>query len=57
MACAHPLPDKVSFLWFFLFFSRKKRKNGNRNRKQPPSEQRFGGARLRGEAQELRVLR
>ena len=24
---AQILPDKVSFLWFFLFFFRKKRKN------------------------------
>ncbi len=27
-----PLPDKVSFLWFFLFFSRKKRKNREREK-------------------------
>ena len=28
-----PLPVKVSFLWFFLFFSRKKRKNRKNDRK------------------------
>ena len=28
-----PLPVKVSFLWFFLFFSRKKRKNIKKQRK------------------------
>ena len=32
MGYIHPPPVKVSFLWFFLFFSRKKRKNRKKGR-------------------------